>query len=49
MMKSLVTDEPKINIGSSANEPKINMGSSFHVNDDPNKHYTFIARIDDEM
>ena len=49
MMKSLVTDEPKINTRSSANESKINMGLSFHVNDDPNEHYTFIARIDDEM
>lgn len=25
-----------------------NMGSSFHVNDDQNERYTFIARIDDE-
>ena len=48
MMKSLVTDEPKMNTGSSANEPKINMGSSFHVNDNPNEFCTFIARIDNE-
>ena len=25
-----------------------NMGSSFHVNDDQNERYTFIAHIDDE-
>ena len=31
------------------NESKSNMGLSFHVNDDPNKHYTFIAHIDDKM
>ena len=29
-------------------ESKNNMGSSFHVNDDPNEHQTFIACIDDK-
>ena len=48
MTKGLVTNEPKMNTGSSTDEPKINMGSSFHVNDDPNEHYTFIVHIDDE-
>ena len=48
MTKNLVTDKPKMNMGSSADELKINMGLSFHVNDDPNEHYTFIVHIDDE-
>ena len=30
-------------------ESKSNIGSSFNVNDNPNEHYTFIARIDDKM
>ena len=34
--------------GGAADESKNNMGLLFHVNNDPNKCYTFITRIDNK-